>query len=146
MPGRESGSSADPALIKAIARGHAWFAELASGQAATIAAIAAREKVTDRYVSSLLKLAFLPPNLVTACLAGEATALSTKAAVTSDRAPLLWNGRGGCSATGQGARLTVPSIAVASSGMQARFGEGHGNVAASESRVRIPFAPPRSLC
>jgi hypothetical protein len=89
VPGRDTGPSADPALIKAIARGHAWFAELASGQAATIAAIAAREKVTDRYVSSLLKLAFLPPNLVTACLAGEATALSTMAAVTSEGPPLL---------------------------------------------------------
>jgi hypothetical protein len=48
--------------------------------------------VTDRYVSSLLKLAFLPPNLVTACLAGEATA--ARATLTSEGAPLLWNGRG----------------------------------------------------
>ncbi len=62
VPGREVGPAADPSLIKAIARGHAWFEQLASGEAATLAEIAQREKVTDRYVSSLLKLAFLSPD------------------------------------------------------------------------------------
>jgi hypothetical protein len=53
VPGREVGKVADPSLIKAIARGHVWFEQLASGEAATIAEIARRENVTDRYVSSL---------------------------------------------------------------------------------------------
>jgi hypothetical protein len=51
-----------------VARGHVCFEELATGQAETIAEIAAREKVTDRYVSSLLEFVFLPPVFVDACL------------------------------------------------------------------------------
>jgi hypothetical protein len=46
--------------------------------------------LSDRYVS--LKLAFLSPAFVNACLAGEAIELSAKAAITSADAPLLWNG------------------------------------------------------
>jgi hypothetical protein len=69
VAGREVGASADPSLMKAIARGHVWFEQLASGGAATVTEIAQREKVTDRYVSSLLKLAFLSPELIQAALA-----------------------------------------------------------------------------
>jgi hypothetical protein len=76
VPGRETASTPDPALIKAVARGYAWFEELATGRASTIAEIAGRENVTDRYVSSLLKLAFLPPALIDACLGGDASELS----------------------------------------------------------------------
>jgi hypothetical protein len=49
--------------------------------------------VTDRYVSAHLKLAFLSPAFVNACLAGEAIELSAKAAITSANAPWLWNAR-----------------------------------------------------
>jgi site-specific DNA recombinase len=90
VPGAGAGSSADPALIKVIARGHMWFEELATGRASTIAEIAGRENVTDRYVSSLLKLAFLPPRLVDACLAGETRELSAMSLVGADGVPMLW--------------------------------------------------------
>ncbi len=56
----------DPALLKAIARAHRWFEELASGRAASLAAIAGREGVTDRYVARLIRLAFLAPEIVEA--------------------------------------------------------------------------------
>jgi site-specific DNA recombinase len=90
VPGREAGGAADPALLKAIARGHTWFEDLATGRAATIMEVAAQENVTDRYVASLIRLAFLPPSLVSACLAGEPTSISTAAAITSAGAGLLW--------------------------------------------------------
>ena len=56
----------DAALLKAIARAHRWFEELLSGRAATLAAIASCEGVTDRYVARLIRLAFLAPKIVEA--------------------------------------------------------------------------------
>jgi hypothetical protein len=46
--------------------------------------------VTDRYVSSPLKLAFLPPRLVDACLAGETRELSAMSLDGADGVPMLW--------------------------------------------------------
>jgi ParB-like chromosome segregation protein Spo0J len=78
--------------MKAIARGHVWFEQLASGEAATIADIARRENVTDRYVSALLKLAFLSPELVQAALEGrEPPRLSAKRLTLEVELPLLWS-------------------------------------------------------
>jgi site-specific DNA recombinase len=90
VSGADPRSSADPALIKALGRGYAWFEELATGRATTIAEIAGREGVTDRYVSSLLRVAFLPPELVEACLAGKPTELSAAALIGSDAIPNVW--------------------------------------------------------
>src|SRR5258708_36794484 len=56
----------DPALLKVVARALQWFKELASGQAASLADIARRERVSDRYVGKLLSLAFLAPEIVEA--------------------------------------------------------------------------------
>ena len=56
----------DTALLKAIARAHRWFEELVSGRATSMAEIASREGVTDRYVARLIRLAFLAPNIVEA--------------------------------------------------------------------------------
>jgi site-specific DNA recombinase len=56
----------DAALLKAIARAHRWFEELISARATSLAAIASREGVTDRYVGRLIRLAFLAPKIVEA--------------------------------------------------------------------------------
>jgi hypothetical protein len=61
----------DPALLKAIARGHAWLALLVSGESPSIAAIAARDGVTPAYVSRLIDTAFLAPDIVQAILDGR---------------------------------------------------------------------------
>jgi site-specific DNA recombinase len=52
--------------VKAIARAHLWFEELISARATSLAAIASREGVTDRYVARLIRLAFLAPKIVEA--------------------------------------------------------------------------------
>ena len=57
-------AKADPALVKALARGFAWFEEMATGGADTVTAIAKRERVTDRYVSRLVELAFIDPRII----------------------------------------------------------------------------------
>ena len=64
-------AKADPALVKALARGFAWFEELATGRVDTVTAIAKRERVTDRYVSQLIELAFIDPRIVQRALAGR---------------------------------------------------------------------------
>ena len=65
-------AKADPALVKALARGFAWFEEMATGSADTVTAIANRERVTDRYVSRLVELAFIDPRIIQRALAGTA--------------------------------------------------------------------------
>ena len=56
----------DAALLKTIARAYRWFEELISARATSLAAIASREGVTDRYVARLIRLAFLAPKIVEA--------------------------------------------------------------------------------
>ena len=58
----------DPALIKAIARGRAWFEELATGRARSLQQLAKRDGISRRYVRRLVGLAFLSPQLVDAIL------------------------------------------------------------------------------
>jgi DNA invertase Pin-like site-specific DNA recombinase len=86
------GADTDPSLIKSIARGFAWFEELATCRAETVMAIAMREHVSDRYVSHLVELAFLSPRIVEQCLnGGRSVRLSAKQLVLeTDLAP-VWS-------------------------------------------------------
>jgi hypothetical protein len=56
-----------------------------------MAEIAARENITDNYVSNLIHLAWLSPDLVSRVLEGdsEATALA-RAAMLSRKSDVLW--------------------------------------------------------
>ena len=68
-----------------------WFEELATGRAETVTAIAKREGVTDRYVSQLIDLAFLSPDIVEASLSGDrAIGLSTKRLVLETELDPMW--------------------------------------------------------
>jgi DNA invertase Pin-like site-specific DNA recombinase len=69
--------TADPALLKALARGHRWMDELMCGKTRTAADIARREGITARYVCQLLPLAFLAPSIVTAIVDGAHPATVT---------------------------------------------------------------------
>jgi hypothetical protein len=83
---------ADPALVKALARGFAWFEEMATGGADTVTAIASRERVTDRYVSQLIELAFMEPRIVERVVAGIArSSISTTRLVFRTDLPLTWS-------------------------------------------------------
>lgn len=61
----------DPTLIRTIALAHAWWSELLHGKVKTCAEIAAREKLDKGYVSRVLDLAFLAPDIVEAIVAGH---------------------------------------------------------------------------
>jgi site-specific DNA recombinase len=82
----------DPALVKALARGFVWFEEMATGGAATVTSSAKRERVTDRYVSRLVELAFIDPRIIERVLAGTArSTISTTRLVFKMELPHLWS-------------------------------------------------------
>ncbi len=56
-----SAAIVDLSLLKAVARAHRWFS---AGKARSLAAIAARERLSVRYVGRLIRLAFLAPEIV----------------------------------------------------------------------------------
>jgi hypothetical protein len=57
LPGlaqQNQGVRGNPALIKSIARGRAWFEELASGRARSLQESAKRDGITRRYIRLLV--------------------------------------------------------------------------------------------
>lgn len=60
----------DPALVKALARAFRWRRMLESGPFATLAELAAAEKINASYVSRVLRLTLLAPAIVEAIVEG----------------------------------------------------------------------------
>ena len=54
----------DPHILKALGRAWAWRRKLESGEMATVGDIAKSERVTDRYVSRTMRLAYLSPDVL----------------------------------------------------------------------------------
>ena len=61
----------DSALLKALARGFRWRKLLETGDFATIEEIAQAENINPSYVSRLLRMTLLAPEIVEAILAGR---------------------------------------------------------------------------
>ena len=61
----------DSALVKALARAFRWKRMLESGEFATIAELAAREGITVSYLTRLLRMTLLAPDIVEAILDGR---------------------------------------------------------------------------
>ncbi len=61
-----SGRSAPTPLQLALARGHRWLAMLESGEAKSLKEIAEREKIDYSYVSRMVNLTTLAPDIVAA--------------------------------------------------------------------------------
>jgi hypothetical protein len=84
-------SGLDPALVKAIARGHKWFEDLVTGRVQSLVEIAKAERVTRRYVARLLPLAFLAPDIIASVLAGsQPVHLTTEILTKRVDLPLDW--------------------------------------------------------
>ena len=66
MPAR-----ADITLVKAVARAFRWRGMLESGRFGTINELAAAEKINSSYVSRVLRLTLLAPDIVKAILDGR---------------------------------------------------------------------------
>lgn len=72
----------DSTLVKALARAFRWKRMLESGEFATITELAAREGVTPSFLTRILRLTLLAPEIVTAVLDGRQFAdLTLKAAM-----------------------------------------------------------------
>ena len=61
----------DSALVKALARGFRWRKLLETGDYATIEEIADAENINPSYVSRVLRMTLLAPDIVEAILAGR---------------------------------------------------------------------------
>ena len=67
----------DPHILKALGRSWAWRRRLETGEAATAGDIARAEKVTDRFVSRTMRLAYLSPDVLERLvIRGEPPAIS----------------------------------------------------------------------
>ena len=74
MPGgatNPSLSGAEPILVKALARAFRWRRMMEAGRYGTIDELAAAEKINSPYVSRLLRLTLLAPDIVEAILGGR---------------------------------------------------------------------------
>ena len=81
----------DTALVQSVARAHKWFVDLSSGRKRSISEIAEAEGLSDRYVSRLMPLAFLAPDIVEAILTGQQPVDLTAESITKRTdLPLDW--------------------------------------------------------
>ena len=85
-------SRTDPALLRALARGYQWFAELASGRAVSTREIAAREGLSHSYVRHTVPLGLLAPSVIEAICAGRQSAtLSAERLKDHAQFPIEWD-------------------------------------------------------
>ncbi len=79
----------DSALLKALARGFRWRRLLETGDFATIEEIAEAENINPSYISRVLRMTLLAPEIVEAILAGTQPAGLTRAKVMKPF-PMEW--------------------------------------------------------
>jgi hypothetical protein len=61
----------DITLVKALARAFRWRRMIETGRHATVAELAAAEKINSSYVSRVLRMTLLAPEIIEAILAGR---------------------------------------------------------------------------
>ncbi len=93
VPGSQAGGSKpDPKLIRLITRSHDWAMRLISGRAKTVKEIAEAEEVTSTYVSRLVNVGLLAPDLIQAIVRGEQPPTVTAHSLANiGTIPLDWN-------------------------------------------------------
>jgi len=85
---------ADSALVKALARAFRWKRKLESGEFATIAELAEREGIAPSYMTRVLRLTLLAPDIIEAILEGKHGPEVTLARVLEPY-PVDWSGQSG---------------------------------------------------
>jgi DNA invertase Pin-like site-specific DNA recombinase len=90
---RREAARVDRALIRALARAHAWTKLLEAGTVRSVAALAKQEKLCPIYTRSILPLAFLAPDLTTQILEGRQPRTLTLTALLAEPLPLDWPGQ-----------------------------------------------------
>lgn len=69
--GAKPSRRADNALVKALARAFRWKRMLESGEFATIAELAERERIAPSYMTRVLRLTLLAPDIVESIIEGK---------------------------------------------------------------------------
>jgi len=80
----------DSSLIKALARAFRWKRMLESGEFATIAGLAEREGIAPSYMTRVLRLTLLSPDIIEAILDGKQGPAMTLARVL-EPFPMAWS-------------------------------------------------------
>jgi len=90
--GSGSAPKIDSTILKAAARARRWFDDLVSGRAASMVEIGRREAVGKRYVSRMIRLAFLAPAIVESIAEGRQPPELTAQFLSTGRGdlPLSW--------------------------------------------------------
>ncbi len=84
-------ANVDPILVRLLVRAHAIRVRLLQDPSLTLREIAAEEGISGSYVSRLVRLAFLAPDIVTAILSGRHPPQLTANRLMDDtRLPLDW--------------------------------------------------------
>jgi site-specific DNA recombinase len=78
-----------PALIKAVARGHAWYEKVLEGKVVDMRSLARETGLTPHYVRNVFACAFLAPDIVEAILEGRQP-LTLKFENLYKHIPLSW--------------------------------------------------------
>ena len=87
---RVGASVAKPTLVNLLVKAHRWWGELRLGHT-TVAELAEREGIIKSYVSRVVRLAFLAPDVVEAMLAGrQLAAIDGRALKATDAIPVEW--------------------------------------------------------
>jgi site-specific DNA recombinase len=88
--GASASGQTDQALLRVVARAHCWFDDLVSGR--SMVEIARRNGVGKQYVSRLMRLAFLAPEMVERIVAGRQPPELTAQALRTGRfdIPVDW--------------------------------------------------------
>jgi site-specific DNA recombinase len=90
-PDDESTGGIDESLIRSVARAHAWFERLKTGEVRSVRDIAEQEKLTTSYVMRYLRLAFLAPDIVEAIVEGrQPPGISVRKLTNDKRLPSDW--------------------------------------------------------
>jgi site-specific DNA recombinase len=85
-----TGALPDPAVVRLLATARSWWREL-SGGGIDIAALSRREGVTPSWMTRVVRLAFLAPEVVEAILAGRTRAgIDAKALLATGAVPAGW--------------------------------------------------------
>jgi DNA invertase Pin-like site-specific DNA recombinase len=81
----------DQTLLKTIVRAHKWFNDLISGKVQNMTEIASQEGIDKSYVSRVMTLAFLAPDIIESIIAGRQPAdLSVEKLTRRIELPLDW--------------------------------------------------------
>lgn len=83
--------SYDATLIRTLARAHDWLHRLKTGQADSLSAIARQEGLSSAYVSRVVKLTFLAPDIAESILNGtQPEGFTAERLTLKETIPLRW--------------------------------------------------------